>query len=211
MSDRSDIPELPEVGEPAEWLSQLLRMLRQTERGTELPVAGGTVESFRGRCRQVAETALTQLTVARLRSERERIGFVALPLQDYIEGMMRVLGLSLTRVLNWLGMTALPRLGEDSAEALSKLGVALGMSVREMLAHLRIGFACDRGCAPLPLLVARRRAGGGTGSPLEECEAVLAQLESRYDAAARAEWQSTEWAVRRAYHSAESAGSTETP
>jgi hypothetical protein len=135
------------------------------------------------------------LTLTRLVQERERIGFVPLPLRDYVEGMAQVLGISLSNVLAWLGVADW---SQATADALARLGHALGMSLNETSLHLRIALARDLRCAPVALLLARRRAGGSRGA-LEECDAVLGQLEAQYAPQAAAQLRQTEAAVRGAY------------
>src|SRR4051812_31954834 len=126
MNEDSQDPILMSLsGDPPDWLLNLLRAARHQD----------VPEGFRQRCRQSAGAALT---LARLRRERERIGFVPLSLPDYVEGMARALGESLSEVLAWLGLRELR--GEDAAAPLARLGHALGMSWRETLAHLRIAF-----------------------------------------------------------------------
>jgi hypothetical protein len=102
---------------------------------------------------------------------------------------------SLAGVLAWVG------LGEEKSavatQNLAPLGQALGVSLRELLVHVRIGFAGERGLAP-GLLVARARAGSSRGT-LPECEVVLARFEVGYDAQTQGDLRRLEATLREAY------------
>jgi hypothetical protein len=135
-------------------------------------------EVFQGRCDEAVAAAYS---IARLKRERQRVGFVPLPLTEYIHGLVKLAGVSLGPVFSTLGVNDLSAAESGSARGAARLAREIGMSLREALTHLRIGLAAQAGAAPVPLLVARHRSTGGRRTPLEECEEVLEQIEVGYD------------------------------
>lgn len=157
-----------ESSELAPWFADVL--------GATLPEASAE-EAFRGRCHEAGAAAHS---IARLRHERQRVGFVPLPLAEYIQGLVKLAGVPLGPVFARLGVTDLTCAEPDSVRGAARLAREVGISLRETLAHLRIGLAAQAGSAPFPLLVARCRATGHRRTPLEECEDVLKQIEVGY-------------------------------
>ncbi len=154
---------------PEPWLAEVL--------SAAAPVPAPD-EAFRGRCRAAGAAALT---VATLRKERQRVGFVPLPLAEYIHGLVKLAETPLAPVFAWLGVTDLASTERRSVRAAARLAREVGMSAREALAHLRIGFAAQAGSAPVSLLVARHRSAGRWRAPLEEYEDALEEIEGGYD------------------------------
>jgi hypothetical protein len=151
---------------------------------------------FREECQKAAEVALS---IGKLRRERQHVGFVPLSLADYIKGMAKVTNISLSSVLGWLGIADLTHFGPGYGKAMARLAKELGISLRETLVHLRVGFAGNLDVAPITLLVARRRSGRSQGRQLEECESVLEQIESEYDQNVLTSLRQIESEVRMAY------------
>jgi hypothetical protein len=178
---------------PPDWLATLL--LEVTEEGELSPLEYVTSGEFVIGCEQAA---VVSLSVARLRKERQRAGFVPLALNEYIEGLVKVAGASLGTVLSWLGLSTLDCSDEPSAVALARLAKEIGMGARELLLHLRIGFAVQSHVAPVSLLLARRRGSGTVQSNLDECEQVLAEAESSYSSEAIGELRKLESLVNAA-------------
>jgi hypothetical protein len=147
--------------EPSAWVADVVRAM-----------------AFEERCGAAAAAALS---VARLREERRRVGFVPLSLDEYIHGLVKLADVPIAPVLSLLGVEDLSGTESQSARAAARLARAIGMSVREALAHLRIGLAAQFGSAPVSLLVARHRSPGSGRPALEECEDVLRRIESEYD------------------------------
>ncbi len=156
--------------------------------------------AFRQRCHDAADVALT---MAKLRKERQRVGFVPLSFADYVQGLVRVAGVSLSSLLAWLGIADVSQTDAGSARALARLAREIGLNLREALAHARIGFAGRIDPAPIPVLVAHRRGGTTARNPLDECEAVLRELESEYDAEALSELRRIESEVCAAFETDE--------
>lgn len=162
--------------------------------------AAESSESFRMSCRQAAAGALA---ILRLRRERQRIGFSPVSLPEYLQGLVKVAGVSLNQALTSIGVRDFDPRGPKYMSALGRLAQAIGMSFRETLTHLRIDFAAQRQTASINLLVAHRAAGDPRRSQLEDCESVLLQIESEYDSKSLRELQSIEQMICEAYQGAE--------
>src|SRR2546423_336645 len=188
-------PAQIETHEPPAWLVNLLRVAAESAiLGTpeEVPATPELLTKYR----TAADVALC---FARLRKERDCIGFVPLSIVDYIQGLIKVTNVPLAPILTWLGITDLAELGPGSAKAFAKLTQGIGISLREALVHLRIGLAEQIDSAPMPLLVARQRSSGAFRNQLEECEAVLSEIESEYDLDCLRELRGAEFEIRAAY------------
>lgn len=181
--------------QPPEWLADALSMAREAE--PFLNLQGDQVSGVFGeRCRRSADLAFA---IAKLRHERERVGFVPLSLSDYIQGLTKVAGVSLTTVLEQFGIADLawPHFGTSGAVA--RLALTLRIGLREILAHVRISYAGQQGFAAVPLLIAHYRSGSTWQSHLEECEAALSHVESEYSSDALQEIYIIESEIRKAY------------
>lgn len=181
--------------EPPDWLIDLLRISRGStffDEQTEDSIS----PELRSRYRAAAHIALN---ITKLRKERARIGFVPLSMADYIHGLVKVASVSLSQLLSWLGIDDLSRPNAKSAKGFARLAQEIGISLKEVLIHIRISFAEQIDSAPMPLLVARQRSTGTIRSQLEECDAVLSQIEAEYDLESLKELRRTEFEVRAAY------------
>jgi hypothetical protein len=202
----NEIPSLEiDSYETPEWLAEMLDTCRRS----------GAFNLPDGEAEQVSPELLSRYTeaagiaysVALLRKERQRVGFVPLSFSDYVNGLMKVNKVALPPVLKWFGIGDLSRPEPAAGRAFARLAQALGMDVREALAHIRIGFAALIDSAPIPLLVARHRSAGPRASQMEECEAVLGEIESDYDLQSLKQLRRTEFEIRAAYKELEKAGS----
>jgi hypothetical protein len=126
------------------------------------------------------EAAAATYAIAKLRMERQRVGFVPLPLTEYLQSLVEVAGVSVVGLLDKMGIPDLSSFTKENARAFARFARALGMSLREALVHIRIGFAARQVAAPMPFLIAHRRATNPRRSLLDECEDVLMQIESEY-------------------------------
>src|SRR4051812_38305197 len=82
-------------GEDAIWLTDLLR--ESSDYFAFQEDSSDRVSSdFRERCREAAAGALT---LSQLRNERQRIGFVPLSLETYVQGLVKVTNVSLGPIL----------------------------------------------------------------------------------------------------------------
>lgn len=182
---------------PPEWLTDVLRMSRTgIDVHNPTPETGQVSDAFRQRCYAATAVALSMM---KLRKERQRIGFVPVSFAEYVHGLAKITGLSLSAVFAWLGIVELARPTLSSTRAWARLAQELGFSLRETLVHVRIGFAEGQNAAPVSMMVAHRHAGGVRGSQLDECEGVLRQLEADYVPQERVEIQRIEAEIRAAY------------
>ena len=187
------------VYEPPKWLDDALRELFDDGHGTVIEFSPPS-EAFRERCREAANVALS---IARLRNERRRIGFVPISLAEYIQGLVKVTGVQSGAVLARFGIDDIKRLTSGSARSLARLAQELDISLREVLIHVRIGFVEKIDSAPVPLLLARHRS-AGSRSQLEECEAILGTAEAEFDGELLNELRRTEFEIRAAYKEGDS-------
>jgi len=190
--------------ESPEWLAEVFDACRRS--GSFCPAEGEAEQASPDLMAKYAEAAKVAHHVALLRKERQRVGFIPLSFADYINGLVKVNSVPLGPVLKWFGIEDLAIPDPSSARAFARLAQELGMSLRESLAHLRIGFAALIDAAPIPLLLARHRPSGLRGSQMEECEAVLGEIESDYDLQSLRQLRRTEFEVRAAYREMEKAG-----
>lgn len=177
---------------PPRWLSEALYGTSGLVQFS-YPDAFDEVAAFTRRCREGAKIALG---ISKLRKEQQRIGFVPLPFADYIQGLVKVSGVSLPEVLAKFGIKDLASSDERSAPTLARLAKAVGIGLRETLAHFNISFATQLNTAPIPLLVARYRRTEPRQTSVDACEAVLRQLASQYDLSSLKELRRIEVGVR---------------
>jgi hypothetical protein len=179
------------------WFIGIMRLSEDMSAFESIEVEQAEVPiDFHLRCNEATEAALS---IAKLRKERQRIGFMPLPLTDYIHGLIKVANVSLSQVLAWLGTTDISFSTPEHAKALGRLAQQIGLSLRETLVSIRIGFAAQRDAVPISLLVAHRRSAGQHRSQLEECEDVLKQIEAEYASNDIRELRDTELEISQAY------------
>src|SRR5215510_14153379 len=99
------------VYEPPKWLDDALREVFDDGHGTAIEFSQPS-EAFRERCREAANVALS---MARLRNERRRIGFVPISLAEYIQGLVKVTGVQIDAVLARFGIDDIRHLTSGSA------------------------------------------------------------------------------------------------
>jgi hypothetical protein len=132
-------------------------------------------EQFRARAFEIAET------LNKLRAEREKIGFLPMSIGDYVQGIAKDKNLSLSSTLSWLGISDIRRPDRQSAGGFARLGLELGFSQIELLAHIRVAIAGSSGSSSMPLLMARYRFGALGRNDLQVCMSVLEEIEAKYD------------------------------
>jgi hypothetical protein len=178
--------------EPPAWLTRSLTLLRDSARLGDNPPAAAEPpsEGFEQRC---VDAGLVALGLKKMRLERQRIGFVPLPFATYVEGLSKLAGVKLSSLLAWLGVEDL-----SGVRPSARLAQALGISLREALAHFRIGIAEGIDSAPMSLLLARHRS-PERQSKVEKCEEVLATVEAEYDAVRLRKLREAESEFRAAY------------
>lgn len=186
------------------WLIGVLQLTKDWEGDWEefqQPLDEPIPQAFQERLNVTVDAALS---LARLRRERERVGFRALPLDEYLRELAKQANVSLAFVLARFGLGKLASVGVESAEALARLAKTLGIELRELLAYLRLGVASRFNFTP-SLLLARQRSSGGWRNParrrslLEECEAALEWLERNTDRGRWAEMRRLTVAIKSAW------------
>lgn len=181
-----------EPHEPPAWLIAALRASREIAQDSSEQLERPS-SSFRKKCREAAYVALA---VAKLRKECARVGFAPVAFDDYIRGLAKTAGVSLSPVLKWLGIGDLARPDAGSAGAFARFGQELGLGRRQTLAHVRIGIAASMGYAPL---AGACRSRGMRRGPLEQCDSILERLELKYDPEVLSELRRIESEIRSVY------------
>jgi hypothetical protein len=198
-SEENEIARSGESEQPPRWLSEALFSVSEfvpfsyPEGAEEDPV-------FIERCREAATVAYG---VAKLRKEQQRVGFVPLSFADYIQGLIRGSEVPLPKMLAQFGIRDLTDTNEGSVPALAKLAKAIGMGLRETLAHIGIGVASRLNATPSGLLVARYRGAVSRQRPLESCEEVLGMIGSEYALQSLMELRRIEASVRDVFNQEE--------
>jgi hypothetical protein len=141
-------------------------------------------ERFVSRCQEATEIALE---IAKLRQQRAQVGFIPLPLGDYLRELGELAGVGLSRVYVWAGIRDINRIDPTSFDNYAWLTKKIGFSLQEVLLHARISLSERFKGTPVTILIARRRAIDMNKSKLEECESILEELEKRYRAEERKE------------------------
>jgi len=130
--------------------------------------------------RRAEEAALAAFAVRRLAAARARTGFQPLPLAAYLERLAEGAGVGLAALWRFLNIPVPEQVTVLSARDLARMGRLLGLSAREMIAHVRLSLlGQDLLLCAQP--VSRRGADGPT-SALEACEAALENMAADADA-----------------------------
>lgn len=163
---------------------------------SEVMASAKVTPGFRQRCENAA---LLALDIAKMRAEKERVGFVALPFRDYVEGLGKLAGVPLAPILSWFGIADLGASSASVAVGFAGLASEVGITVREAYNMMRVTVAVQHDEAPALQMAARRLAGMVPRDPLEECEAVLREIEARYPGKIRAELNAIQSALNTRY------------
>jgi hypothetical protein len=187
-------PQLNDDNEWPVWLDDKLRMAAayQTFACDAAPVVS---QAFHARCQQAAMAALAQ---AKMRSEHERHGenFTPLALNNYLAELAQAANVSPT--LAFTHELNQPQIG--TARAFGQLAQSIGLSLKQTLTHLRIGFAQQCGLqGDLQALLAHQRSLKFNRNLLEAYATALTQLEKKCDPASWREFKQIEHEVRAAY------------
>jgi hypothetical protein len=164
--------EVETSDEPAPaWLHELIREVH-------------VPRDFRDRCRLAASSAHG---VATMRKEHERNAFTPLSFGAYIRGLAEITGVSLRPVLSWLNLRDVDEVTSQTADALSRLGREMGLSLSQLKLLFRIAVGERLGYAAIPVRVFRRGVATQTQVEVSACSAILDELESHYPLHAREE------------------------
>jgi len=177
----------------SDWLQQALRISDELSlfSGGSQPPAVPAV--FRERCETAAAAALG---IARLGREKSRVGFVPLPLSEYLQELAKSARVELDPLLAASGI----RLEDDAlgpTQALAYFCRRLGLSLREALLHLGLGLSERLGAPPVPVVMARQDGASGGRDALAAYEVALRGTLSEIGAAG--ELQTLEAELRSVY------------
>jgi hypothetical protein len=162
---------------PPAWMAAALQLHGEV-RGFGEPCDSGTpTDAFVVRCQQASKIALS---LAKLRAQHERVGFIPLSPSDYVRGLARLASVALPPVFEWAGIDGSGCSDTAWASGFCRLARTIGIGLRQVLLHIRIGIAEQLEGAPVAVLLAHSRAEPTLGSQLELCEAVLQELERQY-------------------------------
>lgn len=156
-----------------EWLVQAL----QNSKGFHLialessAIASDSPE-FQTRCLEAADAAFTLVRFSR---QAQILGFIAVSFAEYLSGLAKLTRRPLETLLKHFGISSLDCVDTSSIRGLGSLWRELGFGLREALATLRLSLLPrDSG---IQLLLARQRFAGGGPGLLEQCEALLTEIE----------------------------------
>lgn len=184
-------PKMNTWPDNGDWLEHLVRLNEQLSAFESAdPQAAGASPDFQRRCSTAAAAALG---IARLRRQRQRLGFLPLPLWEYIGELGKAAGVDLEPIRLSAGSEPTPA---GAPRGLVRLCRQLGFSVRETLMHLGLDLAERVGASPLPVMARQQRGRG-------EADALAAHEESLRAALAECgvadEFLALETAVRSLY------------
>ena len=133
-------------------VADLLRLCAQE---TDASTSPGFLEGYR-------DAADAAKAMHSLRQSARRIGFEPLPFSQYVERIAFAAGAAIDLVLRYLGISSSGDTSQlDSAQpGVVRLAVALGVPLRELLVHLRLGGLIQAGVPAVP--VAPRRGAAAT-------------------------------------------------
>jgi len=195
--DRDNLEiETDEVEMPA-WLEDALA-LRADQMAFERPPEGPTDLQKVARWRDAGKLALS---IALLGRQRREAGFVPVSVGQYLRGLAARARVDLGPILRWAGLKDPDAVGAPQADALVRLGRALGMGVYELLLHVRVALAEQTQRASVAVLAAVQDDDGGPDMA-EQCEAALREIEQGYEPARVQHLAALEQAVRAAYDGA---------
>jgi hypothetical protein len=158
-------------GIPA-WIDDALRITNELalfEAGStepEVPMA------FRERCHAAAAVVFS---AAQLRRERSRVGFLPLPLSEYLQELAKSVGVALHPLLAASGVSSSAGNDLGLIRPWARLCRWLGFPTREAFLHLGMSLAENLGATPPTMIMARRRRPDRGRDPLAECEGELRQ------------------------------------
>lgn len=173
-----------ELQDPAPWLLEVIAESTANES-----------EDVRERMRNAGRLALS---LARLRAEKERVGFLPLPFGRYVAGLAAMVGLSLEPILGWASLDDVSSLRAQDGPGIGRLASALGFRVDELLLSIRVAVAEQAAGGPLPILAVHRGASGRVTE--RDCARALQQIELDWPADVRAQADALVSGAESAFH-----------
>ena len=122
------------------------------------------------RCRAAASDADR---IRRLRHQAQKLGFVAVPFGEYVAVLCRSAQVALEPVLEWAGIDDLSRLGADAPQGIARLGAALGLELRQLVAHVKLALIQQESGLPVGAMGRARGTGDAGDSTLEAYEQMI--------------------------------------
>jgi hypothetical protein len=181
-----EMDQLPNDYDPPAWLREAL-------------TATSTSPEFQARCRHAVSIALS---VAKMHQERSRTRlFVDLSLASCLRTIAQEAGVDLKPILEWLQVSSLDVIDTQNIRGVVRLAKEIGLSLRETIAHMRIGFAEPHGFHNPAAQMSFRR--GASASGLEQCESALSEIESGYPLTELQQLRELEGLIHRAYRELE--------
>jgi hypothetical protein len=178
-----------ETGDPPSWLVAAVRSYHSVGRTTRGQLVADS-DPFRERCRMAA---LLALDLARMRAGRKKEITLPDALLNYFRELAKRVG------ANWQRITAGCGINQaEPMDALVGLAVRIGMGIEEAEIRLRsqLAISYSRERLEEAFALGRRQS---DGDPWEDCEAVLATLESKYDRNQRVKLNRAMRVLRQAY------------
>ena len=186
MARRNKASELNGKTFGVKWIQRLLNDFGECPldpciEAVEWEVAHDPVdERLHARCR---EAALGAYTIRSLREQVKRIGFVPLPISEYVALLCRGAGVTAEPVLRWAGVTDIAKIETDAAHSIARLALALGIGLRQLVVHMRLALIQGSTSFPVGALARARRSAtdGATSMSVSAYESFLKSVEDSLD------------------------------
>src|SRR5215207_1162336 len=108
--------------DPPEWLAEVFDACKRS--GTFSLPDGEAERVSPELMRKYAEAARVAHSVALLRKEKQRVGFVPLSFADYVNGLVKVNNVELAPVLRWFGIDDVSRPEPSAGRAFARFAQA---------------------------------------------------------------------------------------
>ena len=178
----------------AAWLGDLLRASRSVLHRSVLPYCREEPPpEFTARCAEAVQVAVA---LAKLSTERQRIGFVPLPIRDYLESLAQGAQVALEPVLRWAGIADLSGFRLQLAHGWARMAQGIGIGLSEAVQHFRISFAESRGENAFAALLARAGFPREQTDPVAEAERAFQQWARTIEPAEHEELRAAETEIR---------------
>ena len=145
------------------------------------------------------EGATAAWTITLLAKQRERIGFLPLSLGVYMARLAKSAEVNIAPLLRFLGIEDINKIDQQQSPILARLGLILGMKLHHLLLPVKLGLLRHFPGFPVASLDRQRRSTAPRREPVEQCEALLAELESILDMDSRRHIASVEREIRNSY------------
>jgi len=148
---------------------------------------------------RVRDAAAAVFSLRQMAAKRDRVGFLPLPLDEYLIRLASAARVALSTLWRNLGIERPRDVLSVSADRLADLGSALGVPVHEMIAHLRLALLRESLVIPEAWASAAREGKQRSGSLLERCQNALEAEIADADATTARRYAVVEHDLLRAY------------